>query len=140
MKCQLLTLAGSQYDGDFTEVLITTASGMMVILPHHQPLTAVIKPGPVTIHNHAQKDTFAIFGGILEITPDAVSILADVAEHSDDLVHDEIEAALAEAEHLKATAGTMHEMHHAQAMIDRHQVRLDVIKIHRRRHTRTTQH
>lgn len=134
MKAELLTLGGSKYSGEATEVLVTTTNGMMVVLPHHEPLTAIIKPGPVTIHNGAhQKDTFAVFGGLLEVTTDAVRILADVAEHSDELVQSEIEAALAEAEALKAAAGTHHELHHAQTLIDRSHVRLGVLKIRRHR-------
>ena len=136
MRCQLLTLGGPKYDGDFTEVLLTTAGGMMVVLPHHEALTATVPPGPLTIHNGGQKDTFAIFGGIVEVKPDGLRILADVAEHSDELVQSEIEHALAEAERMRHSAVSDHELHHAQTLIDRQQVRLDVLKIRRNRHHR----
>ncbi|MBW4061810.1 ATP synthase F1 subunit epsilon [Candidatus Saccharibacteria bacterium] len=133
MTCELITLDGTKYDGDFTEVLVTTANGMMVVLPHHEPFAGVIKPGPVTIHNGQDKDTFAVFGGLIEVTPSSVRLLTDMAEHSDELDLAAVERALAEAEKLKKSASSRHELHQAQTLIDRHQVRLDVLKIHRNR-------
>ncbi len=79
MKCQLLTLSGTKYDGDFTEVLLTTTAGMMTALPHHEPMAGVLVPGPVTIHNGSHKDTFAVFGGLIEITEDTFKIMTDTA-------------------------------------------------------------
>ena len=134
MKCQLITLSGTKYDGDFTEILLTTSNGMMVALPHHEPFAGVLVPGPITIHNGTQKDTFAVFGGLIEVTDDTIRLLADTAEHSDDLDEAAIEHALKEAERLKANASSRHELHHAQTMIDRQQVRLNVVKIRRNRH------
>jgi len=136
MKVELLTLTGAKFSGTATELLLTTADGMLVVLPDHEPLTATLPPGPVTIHNGHQKDTFAIFGGILEVTPGQAQVMADIAEHSDELDQAEIEAALAQAEALKSAAGTHHELHRAQTMIDRSHVRLGVINIRRRRRTR----
>ncbi len=77
----------------------------------------------------------ACFGGILQISGDTVRLLADEAEHSEELIHEEIEAAIRHAQELLAAAKTKHEMHHAQTLIDRHAVRLHVAGL-RRRHRR----
>jgi F-type H+-transporting ATPase subunit epsilon len=135
VQVELLTMTGARFRGAAGEVSLATASGAIGILPHHEPLTAVIVPGPVVIHPVSGADeSFAIFGGLLEVTPEVVRILADEAEHSSELVQSEIEAALAEAQHLKASASTTHELHHAESLIDRHQVRLEVVRIRRRHH------
>jgi F-type H+-transporting ATPase subunit epsilon len=140
MTCELVTLEGAKYSGNFTEVLLTTSNGMMVVLPHHEPFVGVIKPGPVTIHDGAKKDTFAVFGGLIEVTTLGVQLLTDIAEHSDDLDLGAVEKALATAEKLHSNAGSHRERDHAQTQIDRHRVRLEVIKIHSHRHGRTSHH
>jgi F-type H+-transporting ATPase subunit epsilon len=135
MELQLLTLHGAEFKGDVSEVSLTTASGQIGILPHHEPLTAIIMPGPVVITPKTGKsELFAAFGGILEVTAGRVRILADDAEPAEGLVESEIEAALAKAVQLKGSARDKHELQRAQEMVDRHEVRLRVSKL--RRHHR----
>jgi F-type H+-transporting ATPase subunit epsilon len=134
MDFELLTLGGAKYRGKVAEVALRTASGQMAILPNHEPLTAITVPGPVAVrvHEGGKEDLFATFGGLLEVTPGRVRLLADEAEHADELIHQEVEAALEKAQHLKAEAKNKHELHRAQQMIDRHHVRLEVVRLRRR--------
>ncbi len=137
MNFELLTLTGAKFRGEVREVSLTTASGQVGILPHHEPLTAIMVAGPVVVHPaKGEQQVFATFGGLLEVTADSVRVLADEAEHADELVQKEIEAALAKAQTLKAGARDRHELHRAQEMIDRHTVRLDVVHMHRRHRSR----
>ena len=137
MQFQILTLTGTKFDGEASEVSLRTSSGQIGILSRHEPLTAVVVAGPVVIHTGGGKsEVFASFGGLLDVTPDRARLLADEAEHSDDLIHEEIEAALAKAEKLKSGAKNKHELHRAQEMIDRHAVRLEVVRLRRHRHHR----
>jgi F-type H+-transporting ATPase subunit epsilon len=138
MRFELLTLTGAKYRGDVAEVSLATASGQIGILPHHEPLTAVVVPGPVVIRPGGGKpaELFAIFGGLLEVNPDGVRLLADEAEHADELVASEIEAALKKAEELRAKAGDKRALHRAQELVDRHSVRLEVARIKHRHRSR----
>lgn len=114
---------------------VRTATGEMGILPHHENLTTIVKPGPVIITTKSGVEYLASFGGILQIVDNHVRLLADEAEHADELIHEEIEAALEYAKTLRANAKTKFEMHNAQTLVDRHAVRLQVSGL-RRRHRR----
>jgi F-type H+-transporting ATPase subunit epsilon len=135
LEFELLTLAGVKYKGEAREVHVRTATGEMGILPHHENLTTIVMPGPVTITTKTGVEHVASFGGILQIVDNHVRLLADEAEHADELIHEEIEAALEYAKTLQANAKTKFEMHHAQTLVDRHAVRLQVAGM-RRRHKR----
>jgi F-type H+-transporting ATPase subunit epsilon len=131
----LITLAGTQYHDTASEVLLRTSEGDAVIMPHHEPLTAVVLGGPLTIRSKSKKeDIFAIYGGILEIENNRVTLLADEADHIDSLVESNIAEALKLAEKLKNNAQTKSELQRANQIVDRHAIRLDVSRIRRRKH------
>jgi F0F1-type ATP synthase epsilon subunit len=93
--------------------------------------------GPVTVKPaQGREQTFATYGGMLEIQDNRVRLLADEAEHADELVAKEVEAALAEARALKAAAKDKHELARAQELIDRQTVRLGVARLSRRHRER----
>lgn len=135
MQFELLTLSGPKFQGEVAEVALMTAAGQVAILPLHEPLTSVALPGAVTFrplrNNEGKTELYAIFGGLLEVTQDGVRLLADEAEHADDLVESEIKAALAEAKLLKTSAKDSHQAAHAHRLIDRHTVRLNVSQLKR---------
>jgi F-type H+-transporting ATPase subunit epsilon len=132
---ELLTLAGVKYKGEAREVHVVTATGEMGILPHHENLTTIVLPGPVIVTTNADIEHLVSFGGVLQVVDNTVRLLADEAEHADDLILREIEAALEYAKKLQANAKTKYELHHAQTLVDRHGVRLQVAGL-RRRHRR----
>ena len=137
MQFELLTLACVKYRGEVAEVSLRTADGQVGILPHHEPLTAIAAPGPVVIRpKSGRAELFVTFGGLLEVDSDGVRLLADEAEHADDLIQSEIETALKRAEELKTKARDKHALHRAQELIDRHEVRLEVVHIRRWHHSR----
>ncbi len=135
MEVELLTPEGYKYRGQADEVKLRGAQGMLTILPHHESLTAIAVPGPVSIKPARGKapELLVIFGGLLEVRDNHVRVLADAAEHADDLVHGEVEAALARAKELRSLARDKHELHRAQELVDRHAVRLEVVHLRRRR-------
>ncbi len=134
MEFELLTLTGTKYSGTVRQVSLATTEGDMGILAHHEPLTAVAAAGPVTITDtKGRLEVYAIFGGLLEVTEKRTRLLADEAEHAEDLVTSEIEAALAQARAMKSRAKDKYELARAQELIDRQVVRLGVAKMRRRR-------
>ena len=135
MDFSLITLAGTQYHDTVSEVLLRTSEGDAVIMPHHEPLTAVVLGGPLTIRSKSKKeDIFAIYGGILEIEDNRVTLLADEADHIDSLIESNIAEALKLAENLKNNAQSKSELQRAKKIVDRHAIRLDVSRIRRRKH------
>lgn len=137
MQFELLTLSGVKYSGDVSEVALKTAYGSMAILPHHEPFTAIVVPGPVAVRAHGKdEELFAAYGGIIEVVDNRVRLLADEADHADDLIEHEIEEALKHAEIAKTSAKDKHELNRAQQLVDRHVVRLEVARIRRRHHSK----
>lgn len=132
MQFELLTLAGVTFRGEAKRVVLTTTKGEIGILPHHETLTAIVKPGPVTVHTTKGVEHFAVFGGMLDVTPERIRLLADESEHADELIHSEIEAALKSAQELLSKVKEKHEIRRAQAVVDRHAVRMQVANIRRR--------
>ncbi len=141
MKFKLVTLAGEKINEDVYEVLIPTIEGEIGVFPDHEPLITVAKPGVVTIklhkdHSADRHEYFAMSGGIVEITGKTVKILVDEAEHGDDIVEAETQAALERAIVMRDNADSTVELDKAHQLIDRHMVRLKVADLHRRRHNR----
>lgn len=133
MKVELLTLSGTKFSGEAEELRLTTTNGQIGILPHHEPFVAQVVPCSVVIKPvNGQQEMFATYGGLVEVTPDYVRLLADEADHADELLADEIEEALAKAKELRDHAKDRVELEQAQGMIDRANVRLGVAKMRRR--------
>jgi len=134
MHFELLTLSGVKYSGDVSEVALKTPQGALAILPHHEPFTAIVVPGPITIRPAGKtEELYAAFGGIIEVIDNRVRLLADEVEHADDIVEAEVEEALAKAQAAKEGVKDKGELHRAQQLVDRHAVRLEVTRIRRNR-------
>ncbi|MDB5181799.1 MAG: synthase epsilon chain, partial [Candidatus Saccharibacteria bacterium] len=78
---------------------------------------------------------YATYGGVVEVTKDGPRVLVDEADTGDEISQAEAEKAHAEAQRLLGAAKSRVELEHAQAMVDRQAVRLQVAGL-RRRHTR----
>ena len=78
---------GSIFSGDAKFVALPGESGELGILPRHTPLITRIKPGAVRIEraDNGEEEFVFVAGGILEVQPDAVTVLADTAIRGRDL-------------------------------------------------------
>lgn len=131
---------GVQKDEDVYEVQLPTAAGPIGVFPGHEPLVSVAVPGAIAVRTKksdpdSKLDYFAVSGGVIEITPDVVKVLVDEADHGDDIVETESKAALDKALAMQKNAKNAVELEKATALVDRHQVRLNVAGL-RRRHRR----
>ncbi len=57
----------------------------MGILPHHAPLLTTLKYGIIKVRSQGQETIFTVAGGIAEVQPDIVTILADAAENVEEI-------------------------------------------------------
>lgn len=140
MRLQLVTLMGVQKDEDVYEVQLPTAAGPIGVFPGHEPLVSVAVPGAIAVRTKkddpdSKLDYFAVSGGVIEVTPDVVRVLVDEADHGDDIIEAESKAALDKALAMQKSAKNTVELEKATALVDRHQVRLNVAGL-RRRHRR----
>ena len=86
------------YTGEADFLEFTTADGDVGIYKDHIPLTTVLAPGIVTIHNGDEVKQAAVHAGFAEILGDKVILLAELAEWPDEIDVERAEAAKARAE------------------------------------------
>lgn len=86
------------YTGEATMIELNTVEGEVGIFKGHIPVTTLIAPGYVTITNETEKTEALIHSGFVEILPDKVSILAEVAEWPDEIDIGRAQAAKERAE------------------------------------------
>ena len=138
MKFQLVTLAGEKVNAEVYEVIIPAIDGEISVFPDHEPLVAVARSGVVTVryekgHGVDHLEFFAISGGVVEITGQSVRILVDEADHGEDIIESETQAALDRAIEMRDSAEDQLELDRAHQLVDRHMVRLKVADLQRRR-------
>ena len=73
------------YEGDTTFLEFTTTEGEMGIYPQHIPLTAIIAPGVLKIHEGETVKEAALMSGFVQILKDSVTILAESVEWPDEI-------------------------------------------------------
>lgn len=96
-RLEIITPDRKFYEGEASMVEFTSTEGEMGVYKHHIPLTAVLAPGIVTITEAEGKKEAAIHAGFVEILPDKVTFLAEIAEWPE-----EIDVARAEASRSRA--------------------------------------
>lgn len=91
--------------------------GELGILPRHAPLLTTLRPGPLLIRNGAEETELFSGGGFLEVLPDRVTVLADVAERSDEISEEAAEEARRRAqERLRGELSPREEAEMAQVL------------------------
>jgi len=83
-------------------IIVPGSEGEMGILPHHAPVLTTMGFGELVVRKGNREERFAIYGGVVDIRPDKVVVLADLAESSFDLDTEAIEAARESAAKLMA--------------------------------------
>ena len=141
MNLKLVTLGGVKLDEAVYSVTIPTIDGEISVLPSHEPLVTVAKDGVITVRRRkedpdGQLEYFAISGGVVKIDYSSVQILVDEADHGDDIIEAETQAALERAIKARDEASDQVEREKAKQLIDRHMVRLKVADLHRRKRRR----
>lgn len=138
MNLRLITLLGVRLDTEVYELLIPTAAGEIGVFPGHEPLVTTAVPGAIAVRfakgdSDDKLEYFAISGGVVEVSQKAVRVLVDEADHSDDIVEAEAQAALQRAIELRDKATDQVELAKARELVDRHSVRLKVAELRRRK-------
>ena len=80
IRCEIVSQDRTVFEGDVDIVVIPGTDGEMGILPHHAPLLSTIRMGVIKVRRSGQEQLFIITGGLVEVQPTIVTILADAAE------------------------------------------------------------
>jgi F-type H+-transporting ATPase subunit epsilon len=137
MQFELVSLDGVKFSAQAYSVVLPTAAGQITLLPGHEPLLGVVVPGVIIIRRHKSDpdyhlEHYATYGGVLEVGIEGARVLVDEATHGEEINEAEAEKAHQAALELRKAAQDQIELDRAQALVDRHAVRLEVARIHRR--------
>lgn len=72
------------FSGDVDQVDLPGVEGDMGILAEHAPLVTPLRPGILTIFNGGTREQVVVIGGIAEVSPAGLTVLADKATARDD--------------------------------------------------------
>ena len=97
-KLQVVTPDKEFYAGEVSMVELTTTEGQIGVYASHIPLTAIVAPGVLRIHEASEVKKAALHAGFVEILPDEVKILAEVVEWPDEIDVNRAEEARIRAE------------------------------------------
>ena len=86
------------YSGTAEMLFAPLATGEVGVLPRHAPLLARMKPGEVRVRTGSEELFFYVSGGILEVQPHVVTVLADTVVRAKDLDEAEVLKAKERAE------------------------------------------
>ncbi|CAH1656067.1 MAG: F0F1 ATP synthase subunit epsilon [Chelatococcus sp.] len=93
------------FSGDVASVIVPSVEGEMQVMPGHAPVIAVLQPGIITIDSGAgASQRLFVRGGIAEIRPDNISILADYAVPVAELTAETLQIEITTVETLVASA------------------------------------
>lgn len=106
----------SVFSGEADFVALPGDQGELGILPGHTPLITRIRPGAVRIQSNGKEELIFVAGGILEVQPKAVTVLADTAIRGDDLDEAKAEEARRKAE--EALANRSADINYAAAQAE----------------------
>ena len=115
IRCDIVSAEAEIFSGEATMVVATGEMGELGIAPRHAPLITRLKPGKVVVTTPSgELLDFAISGGILEVQPQVVTVLADTAIRAEDIDEASVRAAKEEAERILAHRGEKMEVAEAQ--------------------------
>jgi F-type H+-transporting ATPase subunit epsilon len=113
----IVSAEGEIYSGEATMVIAPAKMGEVGITPRHAPLLTELRPGELRVQSDDGEKYFYVTGGILEVQPHLVTILADAALRGDQLDEDAALRAQQEAETALAGATKKEDLEHARGQL-----------------------
>ncbi len=118
IRCDIVSAEEEIFHGEATLVVATGVLGELGIAPKHAPLITRLKPGKVVVTTPSGEQLdFAISGGILEVQPEVVTVLADTAIRATDIDEASVRAAKEEAERILSSKDPKMSLEEAQSQL-----------------------
>jgi F-type H+-transporting ATPase subunit epsilon len=132
LHVEIVTAERALYSGEADQIQAPGSEGQLGILPRHAALLTTLAPGPLVIHLGEAEETLWVSGGFLEVSKNRVTVLADAAEHAEDIDQARAEEARRLAQERLADVHSNTERAELQAQLQRAVTRLRVTEIARR--------
>ena len=116
------------FEGEAEMVEFNTTEGEIGVYPGHIPLTVIVKPGILRIHEKEGVRIAALHSGFAEILPEGISVLAEVVEWPDEIDEKRANEALTRAQdRLKVKTENL-DVARAETALQRAIARINVLK------------
>lgn len=135
IQCDIVSQDRMVFSGEAEMVLIPGSEGVMGILPNHTPVLTTFNFGIITVITKTDRNYFTVAGGIAEVQPDLITVLADAAENVEELDESRAEKAKERAENLlnETSSADSKDLDALRFALRRSTFRLDAIKRFKRR-------
>ena len=135
LHLDVISGVGKLYSGSVKSVRVTGSEGELGIRYGHTPLLTTIKTGMVSlIDSNDKEDQIYLAGGVLEVQPDTVTILADTALRADDIDEAQAQEAIKAAKQMLENHGSGDSDYaHALSRLADAMARMKVVEIARNR-------
>jgi F-type H+-transporting ATPase subunit epsilon len=100
IRCEIVSQDRMVWEGEADIVIVPGEAGEMGILPNHAPLLSTLKFGFLKVRSKGNEEIFTIAGGIIEVQPNLITVLADTAENVAEIDVARAEAAKRRAEEI----------------------------------------
>lgn len=134
IRCEIVSQDRTVFEGDADMVILPGAGGEMGVLPRHAPVLTTLKYGVVKVRRAGVESIYAVAGGVAEVQPDLITILADAAENVEEIDVQRAQFARKRAEEA-LTKGVPQEpdvLLSIEAALRRSNLRLDVVRRYRK--------
>lgn len=134
IRCEIVSQDRTVFEGDVDIVVIPGADGEMGILPKHSPILTTLKFGIIKVRKGGVEELFTVAGGVAEVQPDIVTILADAAENIEEIDINRAEEARKRAEEVlaKGVPADTDAYLVMEAALRRSNLRLEAVRRYRR--------
>lgn len=139
MQVAVVTGEREIYRGEAEMVIAPGTEGEMGILPYHAALLTALRAGELRIKLAGAEEDLFISGGFLEVYNNAVTVLADAAEHAEEIDHARAEESRRLAQARLAEVGDARERAALTGELERAVARLRIVETTRRRNPRRIQ-
>jgi F-type H+-transporting ATPase subunit epsilon len=136
LHVEVVTAERELYNGEADMVSAPGAEGRLGILPRHAALLTFLTPGELRITLRDAEEPLFVSGGFLEVLNNNVTVLADTAEHAEEIDQARAEEARRRAQERLTQAHSDVERAELQGALERAVTRLRVSELARRRSRR----
>ena len=129
IRCDIVSAEKEIFHGEATLVVATADLGEIGIAPRHAPLITRLRPGKIIITlPDGEKLDFYVSGGVLEVQPQVVTVLADTVVRADDLDEAAALKAKEEAERVLANRSEAMSLSEAQSRLAQAMAQLQALE------------
>ncbi|WP_227428990.1 F0F1 ATP synthase subunit epsilon [Psychrobacter sp. I-STPA6b] len=134
LQCRVVSAREEIYDGEIQMLIATGIEGEVGVLAGHTPMITLLKPGSMRIQTpDGNEEVIYVSGGVLEIQPKLVTVLADTAARAHDLDEARIIEARKKAEQMLENQADAVQTNAALASLAESVAQLQTIRKYRNR-------